>query len=251
MSADMLTATIAVPADREQPIAFAHGRHMIEEISEVDLFKFDDPESQLDELLDNFDPGTHLDADGAPTLEVVRRASLMIVDALQEALDSKETSTITAAGYLIYVSGGPSWGDAPTDAAEAIWNAYYLPETVLRTMGFVPDYSLPLSRSNGNPGRVSDTDVVDAIALGLGTKPKWSGADDLEWIADTISAVRPHPGDRDPVEYRQEFTEQHSFDPISDAFLSAFLSEEAIECNDEWDEERTAKKDDDSEILSG
>ncbi|MNY75788.1 hypothetical protein D3C86_2151680 [compost metagenome] len=80
---------------------------------------------------------------------------------------------------------------------------------------------------------MTDTDVVDAIALGLGTKPEWSGADELEWIANTIGKVRPHPGDRDPREYHEEFIEQHDFDPIQDNFLTGYVSE----YNDENDKD--------------
>lgn len=43
--------------------------------------------------------------------------------------------------------------------------------------------------------RQSDTEVVDKIAVGLGTQETWSGADALEWIANVIGDVRPHPGD--------------------------------------------------------
>jgi uncharacterized protein YjeT (DUF2065 family) len=226
MGSNMLTATIAVPADREQPPAFEHGRRMIKEVTDVGLFAFVDPESQLGALVEDFDPDVHLDADGLPTLAVAQKTGLKIIDALEVALDdSGETSTITVAGYLIHVSGGLSSGDAPTEAADAIWNAYHLPETVLRGMGFIPDYSRALSRTNGNPGHVTDTDIVDAIALGLGTKPVWSGADELEWIAETIGKVRPHPGDRNPREYHEEFTEQHDFDPIQDNFLTGYVSE--------------------------
>lgn len=225
MGANMLTATIAVPADREEPPAFEHGRRMIKEVTDVGLFVFDDPESQLEELIDGFDPVVHLDADGSPTLEVAQKASLKIIDALEKALDSSEASTITVAGYLMHVSGGLSWGDAPTEAADAIWNAYHLPEKVLRVMGFIPDYSKALSRTNGNLGHVTDTDIVDAIALGLGTKPVWSGADELEWIANTVGKVHPHPEDRNPREYHEEFTERHDFDPIQDNFLTGYVSE--------------------------
>ncbi|MGI8306965.1 hypothetical protein [Saccharopolyspora hattusasensis] len=229
MGAGMLTATIAAPADRAEPLDFDRGRRMIDEIADVALFEFGDPESQLEQLVDDFDPDVHLDDDGLPSLDLTKQVGQEIVDALEEALDSRETSFITVAGYKVYISGGPSSGDTPTDAADAIWNAYYLPDAVLRAMGFIPDYTRPLSRTNGNPGHVTDTDVVNAIALGLGTKSKRSGADELEWIADTIGAVRPHPGDRDPREYHEEFTEQHGFDPADATFLNGYVSEEVHE----------------------
>ena len=37
--------------------------------------------------------------------------------------------------------------------------------------------------------------VLDNIAVGLGSRESWSGADELEWIANEIGRVRPHPGD--------------------------------------------------------
>lgn len=236
MSADMLTATIAVPADREPPIDFDRGRGLLEQIHDVSLFGFDDPQSQIEGLIDDFDPDTHLDENGSLVLEVAVQAGRRIIDVLEETLGSSETTEITVAGYRILISGGLSWGEAPTDAAEAIWNAYLLPETVLLAMGFIPDYTKPLSRTNQNPGRVTEVDVVDAIALGLGTRPEWSGADELDWIADTIAAVRPHPGDRDPHEYREEFAEQHTFDPTNDNFLNSFISEQAHEVSEAHEE---------------
>lgn len=39
-----------------------------------------------------------------------------------------------------------------------------------------------------------DRDILDKIAVGLGTKPEWD-AEEPEWIADAVSAARPHPGD--------------------------------------------------------
>ena len=59
------------------------------------------------------------------------------------------------------------------------------------------------------PAPVTDEDVMDAIALALGGAEEWDGsADYLEDIANQVAASgRPHPGDRDPREYRAEMTE--------------------------------------------
>jgi hypothetical protein len=57
-----------------------------------------------------------------------------------------------------------------------------------------------------HPDGVTDSDIVNRIALGLGTKQHWGGADDLEWIANEVGEVRPHPGnDENPYAYGQEF----------------------------------------------
>jgi hypothetical protein len=51
---------------------------------------------------------------------------------------------------------------------------------------------------------VRDQWAIDKIAVGLGTRTEWPGAETLEWIANVIGTVRPHPGDAAP-RYRAEF----------------------------------------------
>lgn len=227
MGADMFTASIAVPASRTEPVDFTLGRRLLGQIKDANQFHFEDPEAALGELLNDFDPGFHLNAKGQPTLEAAKQAGKAVIDALEEALASRETTSIIVAGYTIHISGGLSAGDAPTEAAVAIRNAYKLPDSVLLAMGFIPDFKQPLSEKNGHKSGLTDTDVVDAIALGLGTKPEWSGADTLEWIADTIGKVRTHPGDAVPAEYLRDFTERYEFNPLNSNFLIKYVAEEA------------------------
>ncbi|WP_405824590.1 hypothetical protein OG705_30140 [Streptomyces sp. NBC_00838] len=228
----MLTATIAAPTGSAEPPNFDRGRQVLEEIQDPSLFNFDEPKDELQKLLP--DLGDEVDLvgdDGEPLLEYARLAGLAILDDLEEALDSRETTFLTVAGYKIYLSGGLSHGDSPTETADAIWNAYKLPASVLCGVGFVPDYVKPLSRANGsgNHAPLTDTDVVDAIALGLGTSPDWSGEHTLAWIADVIGKVRNHPGGRDPSEYQAEFTEEHVVEPLDDSFLAMYVGEETVE----------------------
>lgn len=42
----------------------------------------------------------------------------------------------------------------------------------------------------------TDTDIVDAVALGLGTKPEWS-YEDLEWIGEVIALAGNTPATKD------------------------------------------------------
>ena len=49
---------------------------------------------------------------------------------------------------------------------------------------------------------MNDQIVIDRIATLLGTSEEWSGADMLEFIADLIGDVRPHPGNCEAGEYR-------------------------------------------------
>jgi hypothetical protein len=156
----MSTATIAVPASRVEPPDFDRGRRFLDEIEDVALFTFDDPsdaENEIAALLPDLDPGISiLDENGEPLLDLVRRAGVALINGLEEALTSREVTSITIAGYEVYVSGGLSNGGSPTDAADQIWNAYKLPESVLLAMGFVPDHTKPLvwtDRSLGSPHR--------------------------------------------------------------------------------------------------
>ncbi|WP_367139669.1 MULTISPECIES: hypothetical protein [Streptomyces] len=67
--------------------------------------------------------------------------------------------------------------------------------------------------------------MVDAIALGLGTSPEWSGPDTLKWIAEAIGTVRDEPGNAEPIEYLKRWSERYGFDPLSSKFLSAHIDE--------------------------
>ncbi|MFB7917068.1 hypothetical protein [Streptomyces sp. NPDC056061] len=226
MSVYMITAAITVPADRSKPPDFDHGRRLVDKGTDPAEFNLDDPELQIKDVLGSvFDPDTHLDQNGEPTAEILTLYGHKVIDDLEEALapDNDEINDIIVAGHRLYISGGLSFGDPPTETAEAIRNAYRLPTSVLWVMGFIPDCSKPLSRAGGSTGAVTDTDVVDAIALGLGTRPNWSGAQELTWIADTIGKVRPHPGDQDPVEYYEHYTAKTGFDPLADGFLASHI----------------------------
>lgn len=75
---------------------------------------------------------------------------------------------------------------------------------------------------------MTDEQAIDAIATVLGTSAAW-GADHLDTIATLIAAVRPHPGDRSPLEYAADFTantgrglatdwaDQHYWDALAEA----------------------------------
>ena len=55
----------------------------------------------------------------------------------------------------------------------------------------------------------TDTNIVNAIALMLGTHREWDGADFLEEIANLISLVREHPGVQDPAAYATQLLTEH------------------------------------------
>ncbi|MEU0942481.1 hypothetical protein ABZ379_06745 [Streptomyces canus] len=240
MGASMLTATIAFPAESTEPPNFDRGRQLLEAITDASLFTFDEPEVELEELLPDLDGESDLvDENGEVLIEYARRAGLVIINNLEKALDSRETTYLTVADYRLYISGGLANGDTPTNATQAIWDAYKLPESVLLAMGFIPDYEQPFAHANSRGASVplTDTDVVDAIALGLGTSPEWPGTDTLKWIAEAIGKVRDEPGNAEPVVYLKRWSERYGFDPLSSQFLSVYIVEEIGKAGEEESED--------------
>jgi hypothetical protein len=53
---------------------------------------------------------------------------------------------------------------------------------------------------------LSDQDVLDEIAVRLGTSPEWNGGDLLSWIAEMIAlSGRPNPGVWARSRYPEQF----------------------------------------------
>lgn len=238
MAADMLTAALARPATlSDKPLDFDGARQYVKRRinSGLPVLDSDDYETDLEQILEDFDPEIHLEEDDAPRPDVAERAALKIIDELEETLThpDREINTFVIGGYQLYVTGGMSWGDPPTDAATVFWNAMVLHDHVLGWIGFVPDPSGPVAKKNGSMKTCTDTDIVDAIALGLGTRPSWDAADTLNWIADTIGMVREHPGDRDPVEYIEAYRDRYGFDPLTSKFLRSYIDDEVLAGDDE------------------
>jgi hypothetical protein len=236
MGADMFAAYVAVLP--ETKLDWDAGAAALSKVADPVEFGWDpfDLESQ-DEFLD--ENGEVLDEPSSKMIDLatLKRYGLRVLTELKGALEHRATTSLTVGGYWIYLAGGLSSGDGPCDEYDAICTSDGLPDLVLKAVGFILKPEEPPSRRAGAQGDVTDTDIVDAIALGLGTKPKWQGRDELTWIADAIGKVRPHPYDADPVEYYEDFTGQSGFDPLDDDFLSRYVGEEAAE-DDHQDEEK-------------
>lgn len=128
MSACMLTAALVVPAGMTESLNFDAGRTTLEEIENPAEFSFDDDDDLFDE-------------EGEVNLDVAKRVGRTVINELPEALDSQETNLLRIGRYEVFVSGGLSYGDMPTEAAKAIRNAHTLPIAVLTAMGFVVDHA--------------------------------------------------------------------------------------------------------------
>ncbi len=142
MSSFMLAAALAVPDAEEFSLDYAAGRAVIESVSDKNDFGFTedntDFEFELDEYIEN---GEDI-YDDATRLVIFRRAALGIIDELEELglgtpEESSEVSYVFINGCKIFIAGGLSSGDAPSDATEVMWRAYKLPTSVLSAIGFV------------------------------------------------------------------------------------------------------------------
>lgn len=139
MGAYMLTAHITTTKTDPERLNWDAAHAALSAITDPDAFEFGDPESEVDALLGPDDDRDVLTADGALDIEVLRDAGTAALKNLREALDSRKVDILTLGGYTAFVSGGMSYGDAPTDAADAIWMAHRLPVAVLHAAGLAID----------------------------------------------------------------------------------------------------------------
>lgn len=225
MGADMCVAYVASLSDTE--LDWGAGTAALNTVADPAEFRWDPDD--LEELLDENGGTPEGQSFEMPDLETLKKYGRRVLAELKDALDSRNTTLLTVGGYWVYLTGGLGSGDGADDEYNAICAADGLPDLVLTAAGFILKPEEPPSRRAGAQGDVTDTDIVDAIALGLGTKPRWQGRDELTWIADAISKVRPHPYDADPVEYYEDFTGQSGLNPLDDDFLSRYVGEEAAE----------------------
>ncbi|GAB3944053.1 hypothetical protein GCM10029976_067570 [Kribbella albertanoniae] len=232
MGASMSTAYVAALPDAM--LDWDAGSEALDEITDPSAFGWDSFELETQ--------AEFLDDDGGipeePTFEMADLATLKkygrrVLTELKDALDTPDVTLLTIGGYWIYLTGGLDVDAGVDDEYGAIYASLGLPDAVMKAVGFVSKPEDPPSRRSGAQGDATDTDVVDAIALGLGTKPLWSGADELMWIAKAISEVRTEPGAVDPVGYYEDFTGRTGFDPLDDGFLSRYVGDAADDHPDE------------------
>lgn len=222
MGADLTISTIATAAGTAE-LDWAGAEKTLDQVASTADFGWDEYDLEI------------ADVDPENLAELIEYGRGVIED-LRTALDSRYTSVIEVGDYWVHLSGGLSWGDSPTDEYNAIAAACGLPRQVLCAAGFIPDHSGPLSRRAGNRGPVTDTDVVDAIALGLGTRSEWS-SDELDWIGEIIAAVRPHPDEPLPPEkYLTHWKRTYGEHALNDGFVCSRISDEAWPADPEADE---------------
>lgn len=128
MGADFAAALVIAPADGitvDETALRSWLSQALESVTYGALYEASENglHGSLYEILDERDeeePGEEL-LSGADK-DTVAIESMSIVQGLRDALMSRETGVYQVTeSYFLYVSGGMSWGDSPSDAAEAIW----------------------------------------------------------------------------------------------------------------------------------
>jgi hypothetical protein len=238
MGEQMSVAYVASLADTE--LDWCAGSVALEEIADPTAFGWDPFVLQSeDQFLGENGEMLEESSPKFTDLEALKKYGDRVLADLKNALESRCATSLTIGGYCAYLAGGLSSGEAPSDEYLAICTSEGLPDGVMKAVGFILKPDDPPSRRAGAQGDVTDVDVVDAIALGLGTKSEWEGADEVTWIANTIAKVRPHPGNIDPVEYYEDFAGLTGFDPLEDRFLSRYVGEETAG-DDHQDDEKVS-----------
>lgn len=164
MSADMLIATIPLRPDFTAP-DFAAGRTALSAVEDPTLFDYQDPESDITKLIDL--PAEDIDLfehDTEPymlKIEWAKKLGAVVIDALEQAFtsDPNDIDRITSGHRVTYYSGGLSWGDAPTEAAQAMWDVSALPIEVQHAMGIAVD--------SDDRARFSRNEISNALSEAL------------------------------------------------------------------------------------
>lgn len=76
------------------------------------------------------------DDDYPETLEEKRQKHIEIINNFFNSIDNRDMASISHKGEIIYISGGMSWGDMPTDASEILQEFNYLSLKLLKVGGF-------------------------------------------------------------------------------------------------------------------
>lgn len=166
MSADMLIATIPLRPDFTAP-DFAAGRTALSAVEDPTLFDYQDPESDITKLNDVDLPAEDIDLfehDTEPymlKIEWAKKLGAVVIDALEQAFtsDSNDIERITSGHRVTYYSGGLSWGDAPTEAAQSMWDVSALPIEVRHAMGIAVD--------SDDRARFSRNEISNALSKAL------------------------------------------------------------------------------------
>lgn len=123
MGADIIVATLAI--EKGATLDWSQVDHALEGMTL----------RQLNEGLD------YAVGDTYDTVEEAREEVQEIFKALRETLESfpRDLTSLHVRGLELYISGGMSWGDMPTESCEVLDRAVHF-DPVLRAVGFCTDW---------------------------------------------------------------------------------------------------------------
>lgn len=119
MGYDMLLATIAVPTkiDYNLEEAFTKIKKMVETMTKKEIAEYANNKYYIEcEMNDE-------------VLKQIKKEILENIELLRSILieGARDTTNFCHKGYIIYATGGLSYGDSPTDSYDVFNDFYYLP----------------------------------------------------------------------------------------------------------------------------
>lgn len=134
MGADLILCYVAVK--RNQPLDWTHVRETFSKYA-ADVYKgetttLDSGEWEM--FTEDLDPDEEIEV----RLRELEEKVYVLIEELKDFIegDSRDTTSFSVGEYNIYVTGGMSWGDSPSDTYDAINFLFNFPNSVWQEAGF-------------------------------------------------------------------------------------------------------------------
>lgn len=124
MGADMILSCIAIPKTNEPKLKelFAKIHQNVDNMTEQDVKAYLMNEQRDDGFMEEM------------TFEQYKEELHNIVSAVEQDLDARDVTAIEHQGDILYITGGLSWGDAPTDSMEDFDRFNNIPEWITKPL---------------------------------------------------------------------------------------------------------------------
>jgi len=118
MGADLVVAYFGIKKEQDLQQAKEKMMSIVDELSKEDFSDYFD--SIYSDDIENID------------LDEAREEAKEVIERTFETLDYRDVTSIEHKGDIIYLSGGMSWGDSPTDSYDLFRKFSSLPEKLLK-----------------------------------------------------------------------------------------------------------------------
>jgi len=119
MGADLVVAYFGIKKEQDLQQAKEKMMSIVDELSKEDFADYFD--SIYGDDIESID------------LNEAREEAKEVIERTFESLDCRDVTAIEHKGDIIYLSGGMSWGDSPTDSYDLFRKFSSLPEKLLKT----------------------------------------------------------------------------------------------------------------------